>query len=100
MHNFVGKQTGILKGKKVENGFDVMVANGDKIITQQEEGIVSFNVPAAAAAHVAVFENMPNVILAAGPLVKAGWYIIYYTSQAKAIDKKTGKVILTAEFKP
>ena len=30
-HNFVGKQTGILKRRKVKNGFDLMVANGDKI---------------------------------------------------------------------
>ena len=43
-----------------------MVANGEKI-TQQAEGIVPFNVPIAAA-HVDVFENMPNVLLAAGPL--------------------------------
>ena len=46
-----------------------MVANGDKI-TQQEGVIVPFNVPVAAT-NVAVFENMPNALLAAGPLVKA-----------------------------
>jgi len=47
-------------------------------ITRQEEGIVPFNVPAAAAAaHVAVFENMPNVLLAAGPLVKGGCYTLF-----------------------
>ena len=51
-----------------------MVANGEKI-TQIEEGIVPlFDVPAAAAAHVAVFKNMPNALLTAGPLVKAGCY--------------------------
>ena len=49
-----------------------MVANGGKI-KQIEEGIVPFDVPAAAA-HVAVFKNMPNALLAAGPLVKAGCY--------------------------
>jgi len=27
-NNFVGEQTGILERKKVENGFEVMVANG------------------------------------------------------------------------
>ena len=58
------------KRKSVKNGFDVVVANGEKI-TQQAECIVPFDVPAAAA-HVAVFENMPNVLLAAGPLIKAG----------------------------
>ena len=73
-----------------------MAANGDKI-TQTAEGTVPFNAPAAAAAaHVAVFENMPNALLAAGPLVKAGCYIILDTPQAKVIEKKTGKVILTA----
>jgi len=46
-----------------------MVANGDKI-TQTAEGIVPFNVPAAAA-HVAVFKNIPTALLAAGPLVKS-----------------------------
>ena len=76
-----------------------MVANGKKR-TQIEEGIVLFDVPAAAAAHVAVFKNMPNALLAAGPLVKAGCYIILDTSQAKVIAKKTGKVILTADFEP
>ena len=55
-----------------------MVANGDKI-TQQEEGIVPFNVPTAAA-HVAEFEKMPNaLLLAAGLLEKAGCYIILDT---------------------
>ena len=34
-HYFVGKQTRILKRKKFKNGFDVMVANGDKITQQQ-----------------------------------------------------------------
>ena len=43
---------------------------------------------------------MPNPLLAAGPLVKAGCYIILDTPQAKVIDKKTGKVILMAEFEP
>ena len=71
-----------------------MVANGDKI-TQTAEGIVPFNVPAAA--HVAVFKKTSNVLLAAGPLVKAGCYIILDTPQAQVIDKKTGTVILTAE---
>ena len=42
--SFVGKQTGIRKRKTIRNGFDVMIANGDKI-TQQEEGIVPFIVP-------------------------------------------------------
>ena len=73
-----------------------MVANGNTI-AQQEEGIIPFHI-SAAAAHVAVFENMPNALLAAGPLVKAGCYIILDTPQAKVIDKKTGKVILTSEF--
>ena len=68
-------------------------------ITQQEEGLVPFSVPAAGT-HVAVFENMPNALLAAGLLVKAGCYIILNTSQAKVINKKTGKIILTAEFEP
>ena len=75
-----------------------MVANEENI-TQQEEGIVPINVPAAAS-RVAVFENMPNALLAAGPLVKARCYIILDTPQAKVIDKKTGKVILTTEFEP
>ena len=75
-----------------------MVANGDKI-KQQEEGLVPFDVPAAAA-HVAVFKNIPNALLAAAPLVKAGCYIILDTPQAKVIDKKTETVILTAEFEP
>jgi len=73
-----------------------MVANGDKI-KQIEEGIVPFDVPAVAA-HIAVFKNMPNVLLAAGPLVKTGCYIVLDTPQAKIIDKKTGKVILTSDF--
>ena len=67
---FAGEHTGILKRKDVENGFDAMVANGDKI-TQTAAGIVPFNVPAAAA-HVAVFKNIPTALLAAGPLVKSG----------------------------
>ena len=54
---FSGQQTGILKRKKVKKGFDVMVANGEKI-TQIEEGIVLFDVPAAAA-HAAVFNRIP-----------------------------------------
>ena len=86
---FSGQQTGILKRKKVKNGFDVMVANGDKI-TQIEEGIVPFDVPTGAA-HVAVFKNMSNALLAAGPLIKAGCYIVLDTPQAKVIDKKTEK---------
>jgi len=57
---FCGKKNWDTKKKKVKNGFDVMVANGDKI-TQQEEGLVPFNVPAAAAAHVAVF--VPHLML-------------------------------------
>ena len=40
---FSGQQTGILKRKKVKKGFDIMVANGEKI-TQIEEGIVTFDV--------------------------------------------------------
>ena len=75
-----------------------MVANGDKI-TQIEEGIVPFDVPTAAA-HVADFKNMSNALLAAGPLVKAGCYIVLDTLQEKLLDKKTGKVILTADFEP
>jgi len=71
--------------KKVKNGFEVMVANGEKI-KQEEEDIVPFNV-LAAAARVVVFENMPNALLAAGPLVKAGCYIVLDTPQAKVIDK-------------
>ena len=43
---------------------------------------------------------MSNALLAAGPLIKAGCYIVLDTPQAKAIDKKTGKVILTADFEP
>jgi len=75
-----------------------MVANGEKI-KQIEEGIVPFDVPASAA-HVAGFKNMTNALLATGPLVKGGCYIILDTLQAKVIDKKTGKVILTANFEP
>ena len=66
---------------------------------KNEEGIVPFDVPAAAA-HVAVFKNVPNALLAAGPLVKAGCYIVLDIPQAKVIDKKAGKVILTADFEP
>ena len=51
-------------------------------------------------AHVAVFKNMPNALLSTGPLVKAGCYIVLDTPQAKVIDKKTGKVILTADVEP
>ena len=58
------------------------------------------NTATAAAAHVAVFKNMPNALLAAGPLVKAGCYIVLDTPQAKVIVKNTGNVILTADFKP
>ena len=58
-----------------------MVANEENI-TQQGEGIVPINVPAAAS-HVAGFETMPNALLAAGPLVKARCYIILDTPQAK-----------------
>jgi len=93
---FAGKHTGILKRKKVTDGFDVMVANGETI-KQIKEGIVPFDVPAAAA-HVAVFKNMPNALLAAGPLVKAGCYIVLDTPQAKVINKKTGKVILISNL--
>ena len=73
-----------------------MVANGDKI-TQQAEGRVPFNVPDTAAS-VAVFDHMPNALLAAGPLVKAGCYIILDTLQATVINKKTGNIVLTADF--
>ena len=62
-----------------------MFANGDKI-KQIEEGIVPCDVPVAAA-HVAVCINMPNALLAAGPLVKAGCYIILDTPQAKATKR-------------
>ena len=76
--NFAGTQTGILNRTTVTNGFKkVMVANGDKI-TQQAEGRVPFNVPDTAAP-VAVFDHMPNALLAAGPLVKAGCCIILDT---------------------
>ena len=61
-----------------------MVANGEKI-TQIEEGIVPFGVPAAAA-QVAVFETMPNALLAAGPLVKARCFIVLDTPQAEVLD--------------
>ena len=74
---FVGQQTGILKRKTVNNGFQVMVANGEKI-TQIEEGLALFNIPTAAA-HVAVFKNIRNALLAAGPIVNAGCYIVLDT---------------------
>ena len=96
--HFAGKRSGVRKRKNVKKGFDVMVANGDKIM-QQEEGIIPFNVPTTAV-NVTIFDKMPNALLAAGPLVKVGCYIILDTPQAKVIDKKMGKVILTAEFEP
>ena len=46
--NFDGTQTGILDRTTVTNGFDVMVANGERI-TQQAAGRVPFNVPDTAA---------------------------------------------------
>ena len=66
-------------------------------MTQIEGGNISFNFPAAAS-KVAIFENMPQVLLGCGPLVKAGCYIILDTPQAQVIDKKIGKVILTNEM--
>ena len=64
--NFAGKHIRIRK--RVQNGFDVMVANGDKI-TQQQEGIVPFNVPTAAA-KVAVFKKCLMHYLQLAPLSK------------------------------
>ena len=97
--SFAGKKTGIRKRRKVKNGFKVGVVNGESM-TQQEKGYVPFNVPPLAVSHVAVFDHMPNPLLGCGPLIKASCYINLDTPQAQVIDKKTGKVILTAEFEP
>ena len=66
-----------------------MDANGDKI-TQQEEGIVPFNVPTTAA-NVTIFDKMPNALLATGPLVKAGCTLFLTHHKQKALTRKQEK---------
>ena len=92
------QQFWIRNRRKVKNGFKVGLANGENK-TQQGEGIVPINVPPTAA-HVAVFDHMPNALLTAGPLVKAGCCIILNTPQAQVIDKKIDNIILPADFEP
>ena len=43
---------------------------------------------------------MPHTLLGCGPLIKVGCYIILYIPQVLVIEKKTGTIVLTAEFEP
>ena len=83
----------------VTNGITVGVANGNSMQQVATAPLPFENIPEGADG-ASLFANMPNPLLGCGRFVKEGCYVVLDTPTAQVIDKKTGNVIISADFEP